>query len=155
MRALELGADEYVPRPVGHLALVARLNALVRRARPAHERDPDGLQVGELRMDFASKRAWMGERALSLGEREFELLAVLARNPQHLLSADTLRDRVWGPDWGAGRSDVKALVHRLRVKLQEPDGRGHNLIETSRGRGYRFVSGALSDGRPGPGADSA
>jgi two-component system, OmpR family, KDP operon response regulator KdpE len=149
LRALELGADDYVLKPLGPHALMARLNALIRRTRAAPAPAPVGLQVGDLRMDFASKSVWVRGRPLSLGEREYALLYQLASSPDRLLSPETLTERVWGPDWGAGPADVKSLVHRLRAKLQGPDGAGASLIETARGRGYRLAATAprLGEGR--------
>jgi two-component system KDP operon response regulator KdpE len=152
LRALEAGADDYVVKPIGQMALLARIKALLRRTQAAPERALPPLQVGHLRVDFAAKQVWAGGQTVALGDREYALLYHMARNADRVLSPETLAAWVWGPDWGAGPADVKALVHRLRSKLAGPDGAGADLIENTRGRGYRFVAPPASESpraRPG------
>ena len=139
VRALEMGADDYVLKPFGQLALLARIKALLRRAGAAPEQLLPAFEGGALRVDFATQRVWVGRRPVQLGAREYTLLYHLVRNADRLLGPETLAGWVWGSDWGAGPADVKALVHRLRAKLAGPEGVGRNLIENDRGRGYRFV----------------
>src|SRR5262245_34949269 len=139
VRALEAGADDYVLKPVGHLALLARIKALLRRSLATPERALPPLQAGRLQVDFAAQQARVGGQPVQLGDREYALLYHLARNAGRVLSPEALASLVWGQNWGAGSADVKALVHRLRAKLLGPGGADPDLIENTRGRGYRFV----------------
>jgi DNA-binding response OmpR family regulator len=139
VRALEAGADDYALKPVGHMALLARIKALVRRAQATPARALPPLEAGHLRVDFAAQHVWVDGQPVVLGDREYKLLYHLARNTGRVLSSATLAAWVWGPGWGAGAADVKALVHRLRAKLAGADGTGADMIENTRGRGYSFV----------------
>jgi DNA-binding response OmpR family regulator len=139
VRALGLGADDYIAKPFGHLVLLARMQALLRRAEPTPERTLPGLAAGPLRIDFGARQVWVQGSAVRLGTREYTLLYHLVRNAGRVLPSEVLAERVWGRTWGAGPADVKALVHRLRAKLDGPDGAGRGVIENARGRGYRFV----------------
>jgi two-component system phosphate regulon response regulator PhoB len=139
VRGLELGADEYVTKPFGPMVLLARIRALVRRARaipPA--RASNDLKVGALTMDFTAREVRLSGQPVSLGPAEYRLLYHLASHAGRFLDHRELSHLVWGSDWSATGNNVKSLVNRLRAKIDLGSGAA-NLIENRRGVGYRFV----------------
>lgn len=138
VRGLQAGADDYVTKPFGRQELVARVEALLRRAGGARPREeqPDVLDDGFLSIDFAAHRVTAGGAEVELTPLEFRLLAVLARNPGQLLTHDRLLELVWNDDFGDARDRVKIYVGYLRRKLTNACGEAP--IETVRGMGYRY-----------------
>jgi two-component system, OmpR family, KDP operon response regulator KdpE len=142
VRGLELGADDYVAKPFSHLALMARIKAVLRRAElpPPVQALPD-FQAGDLAIHFQNQEVTVGGRPVKLTPVEYKLLYHLVRNAGHLLPHEALLDRVWGSGYEASPEYLKVFISRLRTKLRqghEGEG-GPEYIETERGRGYRFV----------------
>jgi DNA-binding response OmpR family regulator len=138
VKGLELGADDYIVKPFGHLNLVARIRAVLRRAdmpRPA-EAQPDFV-AGDLAISFANHQTSVGGEPVALTPMEFKLLTLLARNAGRLLPHQLLLDRVWGEEYGATTEHLKVFISRLRRKLEREGA--PPLIETERGVGYRLV----------------
>jgi two-component system response regulator MprA len=129
---LDAGADDYLPKPFEPLELLARLRALLRRA--GHGQDGAVIQVGDLRLAPAARRAWRGPRELALTRTEFDLLELLARNQGIVLSHATIYERIWGYDFGPGAKNLIVYVGYLRRKLDLPGQ--PPLIHTVRGVGY-------------------
>jgi two-component system KDP operon response regulator KdpE len=143
VRGLELGADDYVVKPFGHLALLARIRAVLRRAElPAPAAALPDFAAGDLAVSFASHRVTLKGEPVRLTPVEYKLLYHLVRNAGRLMPHQALLDRVWGDDYGASTDYLKVFVSRLRAKIEPPGS--PRLIETERGLGYRFV-------RPGQG----
>jgi two-component system response regulator MprA len=132
---LDAGADDYLAKPFELDELLARLRALLRRARPDDDAPDDGsLQVADLRMDPAARRVWRGERELDLTKTEFDLLELLVRNAGIVLDHSTIYDRIWGYDFGPDSKNLAVYISYLRRKV-EADG-DSKLIHTVRGVGY-------------------
>jgi DNA-binding response OmpR family regulator len=136
VQGLELGADDYVVKPFGHLALVARIRAVMRRADGSTRQVPD-FAAGDLAVDFRAKQVTVGGEPVKLTPVEYKILEHLARNAGRLVSHEALVTRALGHEGGPGGEYLKVFVSRLRSKI-ERDGR--RFIETERGLGYRFVS---------------
>ena len=130
---LDSGADDYLVKPFFFPELLARLRALARRGE--NER-PATLEVGELRLDPASREVWRGETPISLSRKEFVLLETLMRRPGRVLSRDFLLEHAWDPAYESHSNVVEVYIRRLRAKIDQPFGR--SSLETVRGAGYRL-----------------
>lgn len=138
VRGLELGADDYVTKPFSHLALLARIKAVLRRAEmPAPVRALPDFRAGELEINFQSHEVTVRGERVRLTPVEYKLLYHLVRNAGRLMPHQALLDRVWGADYDATTDYLKVFVSRLRAKIERPGG--PRYIETERGMGYRFV----------------
>jgi len=133
IEGLDTGADDYLVKPFAFSELLARLRALARRA-PAER--PTALQVGDLRLDPATHRAWRGSSELDLTAKEFVLLEVFMRRPGEALSRVQLLDAAWDMAFESHSNVVDVYVRYLREKIDRPFGL-HSL-ETVRGVGYRL-----------------
>ncbi len=132
VRGLSTGADDYVVKPFSVAELMARIAAILRRARP--EKVAEELVVGDIRLDRAARRAFRGHREMRLGPTEMRLLECMMENAGRVLSRDQLLDSVWGLDAEVDRRAVDVCVGRVRKALTaggEPDP-----IRTVRGEGY-------------------
>ena len=136
---LELGADDYLTKPVGYRELVARVRAHLRRAALLTEAaEPEAtVSVGELELDPRRRRAHYAGRELGLTAREYDLLLLFARNVGVVFTRGDLLDRVWGTAYAGYEHTVNSHINRLRGKLT---GRGasKDLVETVWGVGYRL-----------------
>ncbi len=134
IRGLTLGADDYVVKPFSVPELVARVHALLRRAKPEHV--AHRLMLGDIELDRMTKRVRRGERELHLGPTEFRLLEFLMKSPGRVFARDHLLDSVWGQDVYVDERTVDVHVGRLRKVLNR---RGQaDPIRTVRGAGYSF-----------------
>jgi DNA-binding response OmpR family regulator len=137
VRALELGADDYITKPFSPRQLVARAQAVLRRSGVTPTTGP--LVVGDLTLDLARRELYRsGQLLAQLTALECRLMEVLMLNSGHVLPADTLITQVWGPA-GGDRTMLKQLVHRVRVKV-EPDPSSPVYLETVPGVGYALVN---------------
>jgi DNA-binding response OmpR family regulator len=138
VRGLKLGADDYVTKPFSLVELMARIAALLRR-RPSAGK-PDSLEIGEVKVDFVSREAWVADCRVGLTESEFELLELLAARRGEAVSRADLIGRIWGAsqDLEISTRTIDQHIAALRRKLGDHASMPH-LIETVYGHGYRLV----------------
>jgi two-component system, OmpR family, KDP operon response regulator KdpE len=152
VRALNLGADDYMTKPFGVEELLARITATLRRSRPAG----DGpvapvtiVQVGDVTIDLEATQVTKAGQAVRLTPTEFALLRELALHPGKLLTHSTLLRRVWGPGYATETEYTRVYVRRLRAKLERPGD--PPLILTEPRAGYRLAAAAPPEGDQDPG----
>jgi DNA-binding response OmpR family regulator len=139
VRALDLGADDYVPKPFLPDELLARVRALLRRsARPLQRMERQLLSVESLRLDITNRRVFRDDQELHLAQKEFDLLAYLILNRGVALSRAALLEHVWGNDFKSDARTVDVHIRWLRAKI-EADPANPRYICTVRGLGYRFA----------------
>ncbi len=131
---LDAGADDYLPKPFDLDELLARLRALLRRARPDDDLASEPVQIADLRIDPTSRRVWRAQREVELSKTEFDLLELLVRNQGIVLEHSVIYDRIWGYDFGPDSKNLAVYISYLRRKLEGPDDT--KLIHTVRGVGY-------------------
>jgi two-component system KDP operon response regulator KdpE len=133
--ALDAGADDYVTKPFGIDELLARLRAALRRADPVTE---PVVQIGDLTIDLEKRAVTSAGARVQLTPHEFDLLALLARNPGKLLTHTAILREVWGPRYGRESHYLHVYVSQLRRKI-EPDPTRPRYLITEPGAGYRLV----------------
>ena len=133
VRGLDLGADDYLPKPFDFDELVARIRAQLRHDRQQHA---STLEAGALILDLKARRVLRADRMVDLTSREFALLEFFLRHQDQVLTRSQLLNGVWGYDFDPRTNVVDVYVGYLRNKLDDPQG--ESLIETVRGGGYRF-----------------
>jgi two-component system, OmpR family, phosphate regulon response regulator PhoB len=134
VRALNLGADDYVTKPFSFPELTARMRAVLRRATPGGARER--LEAGGLLVEPASQRVSVGGAEVRLGPTEYKLLLFLISRPDRVFTREQVLDRVWGQGVYVEERTVDVHIRRLRKAL-EPFG-CDRLVQTVRGSGYRF-----------------
>jgi DNA-binding response OmpR family regulator len=136
VRALDLGADDYLAKPFGADELLARIRAVLRRAQPA---GGPGivLHLGNVTIDLGAHTVIRDQSEVRLSPTEYGLLAALARHAGEVRDHRTLLREVWGPAYGDERNYLRTFIQRLRSKLEE-DPRSPRLIVTAGTRGYRL-----------------
>jgi DNA-binding response OmpR family regulator len=139
IRALDLGADDYLTKPFDHLELMARLRSLIRRSHLTQQSLSADVVAGDLAINFANRSVWLAGREVRLTATEYRLLEELVRHAGGVLSPQILLERVWGEDWIGDPDYVKVFVRRLRQKLGD-DADHPTYIQTERGSGYRFIA---------------
>lgn len=136
LAGLRRGADDYIVKPFSPSELVARVDAVLRRAQPA-QTETEPLRFDGLEIDLRARRAVRDGEEVQLSQREFDLLSFLAVHPGQAFSRDQLMDRVWEAAPYSDTSTVTVHVRRLRAKI-EPDPEQPRFIQTVWGIGYRF-----------------
>jgi two-component system, OmpR family, response regulator MprA len=131
VRGLDAGADDYLVKPFALEELLARVRALLRRARPG---DQPALRFADLELDPLAYTAARGGRPLELTRTEFALLELFLRNPRQVLTRSIIFERVWGYDFGPASNSLEVYVGYLRRKTEA--GGEPRLLHTVRGVGY-------------------
>jgi DNA-binding response OmpR family regulator len=137
VRGLQAGGDDYLTKPFAFAELLARVQALIRRATGAAE--PTRLSMADLSLDLLTRKVTRADRNLDLRPREFALLEYLLRNPGKVLSKTMILSHVWGYNFDPNTNVVDVLVSRLRDKLDRPFPT--RLLHTVRGVGYVLREG--------------
>ncbi len=132
VEGLNLGADDYLPKPFAFSEVLARVRALLRRAS-ADGANPS-LMIADLRIDSLSRKVRRGDRDITLTNKEFQLLEYLLRNKGRVLSRVILTEHIWDMHFDSDTNIVDVLINRLRRKID--DGSDLKLIHTVRGVGY-------------------
>ena len=136
---LEGGADDYNTKPFSPRELLARINAVLRRALPAE--GGERIEIDGLVLDQSSQRVTSGDKTVSLGPTEYRMLAFFMTHPERVYTREQLLDRVWGGNVYVEERTIDVHIRRLRKALEES---GYDrLIQTVRGSGYRFSSKPL------------
>jgi DNA-binding response OmpR family regulator len=136
LRGFHLGVDDYVTKPFSFAELVARVGAVMGRAKRASQAT-NYMSSGELMINFEDHRVTVGDRPVELTPTEYRLLEVLARYAHRTVAAETLLADVWGPQYAGEIEHVKHYIWAIRRKIEVDPGDPKHLI-TERGYGYRL-----------------
>jgi two-component system, OmpR family, KDP operon response regulator KdpE len=142
VRALDMGADDYLAKPFGADELLARLRAVLRRVRPAAE-PSRVVTAGDLSVDLGARTVTRAGQAVTLSPTEYLLVAELARHAGEVIDHRTLLQRVWGPGYANERNYLWTFIRRLRTKL-EADPAAPRVILTAGRQGYRLAGTVLA-----------
>ncbi len=134
VHGLDAGADDYLVKPFAFDELVARVRALLRRAKPVAEGQGEVLRVADLTMDTGTREVRRGNRKLELTAKEFDLLELFMRHPRQVLTREVIFDRIWGYDFGGESNIIEVYVRYLRQKMESENE--PRLLQTVRGYGY-------------------
>lgn len=135
VKGLQAGADDYLVKPFAFSELLARIQALLRRGRPAQTpSESTVLRLGDLELDLIRRKAVRAGKRLELTAKEFNLLSLLLRRVGEVLSRTELAEQVWDMNFDSETNVVEVAVRRLRTKLDQPFERP--LLHTVRGMGY-------------------
>ncbi len=133
---LEYGADDYITKPFNILEVKARIKAILRRNKKPVE-NPSRIERGRITIDTDSRRVSVGDKKVNLTAKEFDLLELLAGNPDKVFSREQLLNLVWGYDYPGDERTVDVHVRRLREKIED-DPKEPKFVNTKWGVGYYF-----------------
>ena len=135
---LEIGADDYLPKPFEPRELVARMQSVLRRTEGIHPIEQQTKKYGKLTLDYNKRSAFLENNPIDLTTAEFEILSLLVSKSGMVLSRDRILNQVRGLDWEAFNRSVDVLISRLRQKLRD-DPKHPQYIKTVWGTGYMFI----------------
>jgi len=137
---LELGADDYVGKPIRYYELVARVKSVLRRSEKQGQTNASKIEVGDLEIDLSSRTVCYQGNPLSLSHKEFELLALLAKSPGKVFTREEILDAVWQDEYSYETRTIDVHIRRLRSKFEKAGNAGGILIDTVRNVGYRLTN---------------
>ena len=146
--ALDIGADDYVSKPFGPEELLARIRVALRRVQVEEKPDSGQFQAGDITIDYDRRRVLRGEVEIRLTPKEFDLLSLLARNHDRVLTHRTILKAIWGPNAVEQPEHLWTLVAQLRRKI-EPDPANPRYLMSEPWVGYRFSTAANGGGTAG------
>jgi DNA-binding response OmpR family regulator len=139
LRGFDLGADDYMTKPVDFSELVARVTAILRRCViEMQEESSESFHNGEIEVDWRSHQVYVRGEVVKLSPTEFKLLSCLIKNRGWIVTHEQLLQKVWGPNYVGDKSFVKLYIRYLRQKIEE-NAHKPQIILTERGVGYRFA----------------
>jgi two-component system phosphate regulon response regulator OmpR len=141
---LELGADDYLPKPFEPRELLARLSAILRRARRGGPGDSEPLRFGRLVIDPAAREVRVGDERRELTGRQFDLLLFLAERAGRVQSREQIMEALRGEEWESFDRSIDVHVSRIRGAIEE-DPRRPRFLQTVRGAGYVFAPPPASE----------
>ncbi len=143
-KGLELGADDYITKPFSHIELIARVQAVLRRAQGLAITDEERpFTSGKLSVDFNRNEVMINGESIKLTSTERKLLYYLIRNEGRILSHESLLTKVWGDNYVDARDLLRVHIQHLRQKLED-NTETPNIIVTEHGIGYKFIRPASS-----------
>ncbi len=134
---LELGADDYIPKPFGIRELIARVKAVLRRSQPVNVLESEMIRQGNISIDLVRREVYKNGLLIEMPLKEFELLKTLMLSKGKVLSREMLLDQIWGFDFYGETRTVDVHIRYLRQKIEDNDS-DPTYIETVRGIGYKF-----------------
>ncbi len=138
VKGLDLGADDYITKPVSIKEVLARIHAALRRSRMGQVEHRPAFENGDLRVDFVARRVYVADKEIALTPTEYRVLAELVTHTGHVLSSTYLLEKIWGTPHDEDSHLIWQVIHRLRHKL-EPDAETSHYIHTRPGVGYVFL----------------
>ena len=139
---LEIGADDYIPKPYRLHELIARMRAQLRRANwtdePAERSPQEVVQIGEITIDPNRHEVFKGDSQIKLPLKEFELLLLLMRNAGQVLTRAILIDHIWGIEYYGDMKTLDVHIRRIRSKIEEDPSKPKQIL-TIRGLGYKYA----------------
>ena len=129
---LDSGADDFLVKPFQPEELLARVRALLRRRAPSSQAPV--IKFGVITLDNAARQVWVGDKTVDLSSKEFDMLELLMRHPNQVLTRDTFYDRIWGYDFSGESNILEVYIRYLRAKLDAASS--PRYIQTVRGVGY-------------------
>jgi len=137
---LEIGADDYLPKPFSFRELLARIRSVIRRVEMDQQSSAQLVQhIGSLTIDPVARRMMKGQQEIPLSNREFDLLYLLMSQAGRACSRQDLLNKVWGQEWFGDPRTLEVHIRWLRLKVEDDPTNPH-FIQTVRGFGYRFIS---------------
>lgn len=128
---LDAGAEDYLVKPFAFEELLARIRVMVRKQAG---KTTNVFDIGDLKVDIASRRVWRGKEMINLSAKEFDILEYLVRNKGIVLSREKIENHVWNFDYSGGTNVIDVYIRYLRKKIDDPYEK--KLIHTIRGKGY-------------------
>jgi len=138
IEALELGADDYLTKPFSIGELIARLKAISRRVSGKDEQKNIDIKIGKLSINLANKTVTVNEKPVKLTKKEFELLALFAKNRGKVLTHKFVLESLWGRGYGEETHYLRVFMAQLRKKIEENPSMPHYIV-TESGIGYRMM----------------
>ena len=137
---LEIGADDYLPKPFSFRELLARIHSMLRRLTLDKQADSANIfRIGNLTVDIVGRRVLKNKQEVQLSTREFDLLYFLVSQAGRACSRQELLNKVWGEDWSGDPRTLEVHIRWLRMKVED-DPTNPGYIQTVRGYGYRFIT---------------
>lgn len=135
---LEIGADDYLPKPFSFRELLARIRAILRRLAYDEQAPRETIAIGEVQVDVTAHKVYKNDTPLTMTQKEYDLLLALMRRAGQVITRAELLDQVWGVDWLGDTRTLDVHIRWVRAKIEDDPGRP-KYIQTVRGVGYRFL----------------